>query len=131
MPRQLSTTAAARCNFVSVALHLAECILRPVLFVLRFILRAIVGMIKLPTPANSSLLLGTASDIAKSNAELLLENALLRQQLIVLQRQVKRPQFTNTDRTIMVLLAVKLRTWKSALLIVKPDTLLRWHRAGF
>ncbi len=52
-------------------------------------------------------------------------------QLVVLQRQSKRPQITNTDRTILVLLAARLRTWKNALLIVKPDTLLRWHRAGF
>src|SRR5919201_509650 len=41
------------------------------------------------------------------------------------------PQLTNTDRALLVLLAGRLRTWKSALLIVQPDTLLRWHRMGF
>ena len=62
---------------------------------------------------------------------MIVENALLRQQLIVLRRQVSRPQLTNADRAIVVLLASKLRSWKSALLIVQPYTLLRWHRAGF
>ncbi len=60
-----------------------------------------------------------------------MENALLRQQLIVLRRQVKRPQLTPTDRALLVLLASKLRAWKSALFVVQPDTLLRWHRQGF
>jgi len=75
--------------------------------------------------------LGIAADLSRSRAELLLENAMLRQQLIVLQRQVKRPLLNNKDRFLLALLASKLRSWKSALLIVKPDTLLRWHRAGF
>jgi len=59
------------------------------------------------------------------------ENALLRQQLIVLRRHVKRPTFTKTDRLLLVLLARAVRTWKQALLIVQPETLLRWHRQGF
>ena len=59
------------------------------------------------------------------------ENALLRQQLIVLRRHVKRPTFTKTDRLLLVLLARAVRTWKHALLIVQPATLLRWHRQGF
>src|SRR2546421_5946874 len=59
------------------------------------------------------------------------ENALLRQQLIVLRRHVKRPTFTKTDRLLLVLLARAVRTWKHALLIVQPETLLRWHRQGF
>ncbi len=61
----------------------------------------------------------------------MLENALLRQQVIVLRRQINRPQFTNTDRALLVLLASRLQMWKSTLLIVRPDTLLRWHKAGF
>lgn len=70
-------------------------------------------------------------DLCRSKRDLVIENALLRQQLIVLRRQVTRPQLTNTDRTLLVLLAGRLRTWKSALFIVQPDTLLRWHREGF
>lgn len=74
---------------------------------------------------------GVVLDLCSGKQELVLENALLRQQLIVLRRQVNRPQLSNTDRALLVLLAGRLRTWKSALLIVQPDTLLRWHREGF
>ncbi len=62
---------------------------------------------------------------------MMMENAMLRQQLIVLRRQAKRPQLTKTDRVLLVLLAGRLHSWKSALDIVEPDTLLRWHRQGF
>ena len=53
----------------------------------------------------------------------------LRHQILVLQRQINRPQFTNTDRTILALLgSVMTRSRRSkAFLIVKPDTVLRWH----
>jgi putative transposase len=54
-----------------------------------------------------------------------------RQQLIILRRQVKRPACTKTDRMLLVLLARLVRTWKQALFIVQPETLLRWHRQGF
>jgi len=70
-------------------------------------------------------------DLTRSKPELVLENALLRQQLIVLKRQIKRPKLTWRDRALFVLLASKLRTWKNALVIVQPDTVLRWHRELF
>jgi len=54
-----------------------------------------------------------------------------RQQLIILRRQVKRPACSKTDRKLLVLLARIVRTWKQALLIVQPETLLLWHRRGF
>jgi len=44
---------------------------------------------------------------------------------------VKRPMFTRTDRILLVLLARVVRTWQQALVIVQPDTLLRWHRELF
>jgi putative transposase len=56
---------------------------------------------------------------------------MLRQQLIVLRRQVKRPQLTNGDRLRLVLVARCTQFWQHALFIVQPDTLLRWHRALF
>src|SRR5204862_8039601 len=56
-------------------------------------------------PPACSLLLETLADLARSKAELLAENALLRQQLIILKRQVKRPACTKTDRILLVLLA--------------------------
>jgi len=69
--------------------------------------------------------------IGDHHTELIAENALLRQQLLVLRRSVKRPRCTPTDRALPVLLASRIRAWRSALLIVQPDTLLRWHRQLF
>src|SRR5919201_3457802 len=85
----------------------------------------------LTQPARSSLLLGTAADLRLSRAQLIAENALLRQQLIVLQRQVKNPRVRASDRFWFLLLASRLPHWKDVLLIFQPETLLRWHRQGF
>ena len=82
-------------------------------------------------PETTSLLLGTLTDLARSKSELGAENVFLRQQLIVLRRQVKRPACTKTDRMLLVLLARIVQSWKQALVIVQPETLLRWHRLGF
>jgi hypothetical protein len=82
-------------------------------------------------PDNHSLLLNKVLDLARSKSELVLENTLLRQQLIVLERQVKRPQLTWRDGSLIVLLTSKLRTWKAALMIIQPDTVLHWHRDLF
>ena len=76
------------------------------------------------TPLTSSLPLGTLADLARSKAELVAENALLRQQLIILKRQVKRPACTKTDRILLVLLARAVRAWKQTLLIIQPETRL-------
>jgi putative transposase len=83
------------------------------------------------TPDTTSLLLLTLTDLSRSKSQLVAENALLRQQLIILRRQVKRPACTKTDRMLLVLLARMVQTWKQALFIVQPETLLRWHRQGF
>ncbi len=83
------------------------------------------------TPPHSSLLPGTVMDLARGKSELVAENALLRQQLIILRRQIKRPRFRQTDRILLVLLARAVRTWRQALLIVQPGALLTWHRQGF
>ena len=82
-------------------------------------------------PLTSSLLLGTLVDLGRSKSELIAENVLLRQQLIMLKRQVKRPACTKRDRLLLMLLARGVRAWKQALFIVQPDTLLRWHRELF
>jgi len=82
-------------------------------------------------PLSPGLLQGALVDATRSKADLVAENALLRQQLVVLRRQVKRPRVTSTDRLLLVVLARYARAWKDALLIVQPATLLRWHRAGF
>ncbi len=82
-------------------------------------------------PLTPSLPLGTLTDLGRSKAELIAENALLRQQLIILSRQVKHPACSKVDRMLLVLLARLVRTWKQALFIIQPDTLLRWHRELF
>ena len=82
-------------------------------------------------PTNHPLLVGTFNDLTRTRSELLAENALLRQQLSILSRQVKRPVCTKTDRALLVLLARAVRNWKQALVIVQPDTLLGWHRQAF
>ena len=63
--------------------------------------------------------------------DLVLENLALRQQLEVLQRSVKRPRLRRRDRFFWVLLSRIWSNWRSALTIVKPDTVVRWHRKGF
>ena len=75
-------------------------------------------------PLTSSLPLQTMAELNRSRSELVAENALLRQQLIILRRQVKRPSISRTDRILLVLLARLVRTWQQALLIVQPDTRL-------
>jgi putative transposase len=82
-------------------------------------------------PATSVLLIGILSDLTRNHTDLVVENALLRQHLIVLNHQVKRPQLTNPDRLCLVLLSHFTTFWKQVLHIVQPDTVLRWHRELF
>jgi putative transposase len=72
-------------------------------------------------PSTTSLLLGTLTDLPRSKSALVAENALLRQQLIILSRQIKRPVSARRDRILLVLLARMVRTWKHALLLVQED----------
>ncbi len=82
-------------------------------------------------PPTTFLVLGTSADLTRNKAELLAENALLRQQLIIWRRQVKRPVYRKTDRVFLVFLARMARTCKQALFIVQPETLLRGPRELF
>ncbi len=61
-------------------------------------------------PLGTSLPPATLTDLGRSKSELIDEHALLRQQIIILKRQVKRPVGTNTDRLPLVLLARLVRT---------------------
>lgn len=83
-----------------------------------------------PNRSRASLSLGTLADLGRSKAELVAENALLRQQLLILRRQVKRPACTKWDRVLLVLLARVVRAWKQTLFIVQPETLLRLPSAA-
>ena len=67
----------------------------------------------------------------KARRELALENVALRQQLAVLRRSVKRPRLSKVDRGFWVLLRRIWTDWESVLVIVKPETVVRWHRCGF
>ena len=80
-----------------------------------------------PLPVFSGLL----RDVPRLRHELLIENALLRQQLIVASRKVKRPAFKARERIFVVLFTSILPCWRETLLFVKPDTVTRWHREGF
>ena len=72
------------------------------------------------------------ANLFKSRGRLEAENALLRHQLNIALRQVPtRLRLTGTDRAILVWM---VRLWPNllnAVQVVKPDTVLRWHRAGF
>jgi hypothetical protein len=82
-------------------------------------------------PATSSLKAGVIADLSRSKSDLIIENAILRQQLIILNRTNKRPKITKSDRLLLVLLSRLSTHWQSALHIVQPDTILRWHRELF
>ena len=79
-------------------------------------------------PRRTSLLIETFADTTRGKSQLLDENALLRHQLVILCRHIKRPVYRKRDRMLLVLLARMARTWKQALFLVQPETLLRWHR---
>ena len=64
-------------------------------------------------------------------ADLAMENLALRQQLAVLQRRNPRPRLNDLDRAFWAALKDQLATWADALIIVKPETVIRWHRAAF
>ena len=68
----------------------------------------------------------------KSNMRLEVENAALRHQLIVLRRRVQgRVRLTNNDRLFFVQLYRWLPSVLKAIMIIRPETIVRWHRAGF
>ena len=83
--------------------------------------------VTLPWPLVAELL----HDVTRTRADLIAENALLRQQLIIASRKVKRPEVRAYERGLLVMLSHVVRGRRDALLLVKPDTILRWHREGF
>ena len=112
--------------------------IRPVLSTLRRRLRAVVTSVV--NRAKSALreatrplplVAGFAVDLGRSRQQLIAENTLLRQQLIVASRKVKRPPFRPHERSLLVLLSRLVHNWRNAVLLVKPDTIVRWHREGY
>src|SRR5881628_1952532 len=77
-------------------------------------------------------LLASLASIFRSRASLGLENLALRHQIGVLHRSAgKRPKLTAGDRLLWICLSRLWRDWRSALAIVKPETVVAWHRAAF
>jgi hypothetical protein len=76
-------------------------------------------------------LLFAAFALFRTRSQSAIEILALRHQLGVLQRSAKRPRLTNVDRGLWVLLSRTWTRWSDALIIVKPATVIRWHRAGF
>jgi len=66
--------------------------------------------------------------IFKSRARLVAEILCLRQQLIVLKRRQARPQIRDADRRFWVLACQLFSGWSRSLIVVKPDTVVSWHR---
>jgi hypothetical protein len=67
----------------------------------------------------------------RSRCDLLLENLALRQQLGVFKRKHPGPRFAATDKLFWVMLRRLWAGWSGALILVQPETVVRWHRKGF
>ena len=68
---------------------------------------------------------------SKTRQSVVLENLLLRQQIIIFKRKTKRPRIENIDRIILAWISKLWNDWKSAMIIVKPETVIGWHRKNF
>ena len=67
----------------------------------------------------------------KPRSRLVAENLCLRQQLIVFKRRQVRPSIRDADRRFWVLACRWFSQWRTSLIVVKPETALRWHRKGW
>jgi putative transposase len=77
------------------------------------------------------LCLGILVRFFRVRRNLLLENLALRQQLAVLKRRSRRPCLSPFDNLFWVAVSRFWSGWKQALIVVMPETVIRWHRAGF
>ena len=75
--------------------------------------------------------IGALLRLFRSRGNLVLENLVLRQQLAVLKRRHPRPRLGLFDKLFWVIARRVWSAWKQSLLIVTPETVVRWHRAGF
>src|SRR5215471_4923531 len=77
-------------------------------------------------------LIALLPSILRSRAAVELENLALRHQIGVLQRSAaRRPKLTSGDRLFWICLSRLWRDWRSAVAIVKPETVVAWHRPPF
>jgi len=77
------------------------------------------------------LVLRALSGMSRSRVSLSAENAILRHQLSVLQRDRPRPPLRLVDRVLWIWLCRHWNRWRSALVLIQPATVLRWHREGY
>ena len=78
-----------------------------------------------------AILVRTLRSTIRTQRELALENLALRQQVAVWKVRQPRPQLTATDRLFWVVLSRLWKNWRSSLQVVRPETVVRWHRQGF
>ena len=76
-------------------------------------------------------ILHTLFSMLGSREALILENAALRHQIEVLQRNSTRPALRWRDRAFWDILSCLWPDWRQSLFIVQPETVIRWHRQGF
>ena len=76
-------------------------------------------------------LLGWIISVFRSREELLLENLALRQQLLALHAKRPRHRLSSVDKLFWVVLRRAWSGWKRSLILVTPETVVRWHRTGF
>lgn len=69
--------------------------------------------------------------LSNERSYLILENLALRQQLAVYQQTIKHPRLRKRDRIFWVNLSRIWKNWTNALIVVKPETVIRWHKKGF
>ena len=77
------------------------------------------------------LTLGWLRRLGASQADLLIENLDLRQQLAILTAKRPRPRMRAPDQFFWLTLRRFWPRWKEALVVIRPDTVVRWHQAGF
>ena len=75
--------------------------------------------------------LGTLRSAVRTHRALALENLALRQQLAVWKAREPRPRLTERDRIFWVFLSRRWTNWRHSLHVVRPETVVRWHRQGF
>src|SRR5881628_133460 len=78
-----------------------------------------------------AILVWTLRSTIRTQRELALENLALRQKVAVWKVRQPRPQLTTTDRIFWVVLSRLWKNWRSSLQVVRPETVVRWHRQGF
>src|SRR6516165_2029510 len=76
-------------------------------------------------------LLWALAAAVRPKALLIADNLCLRQQLLVLQRRKPRPRLEDVDRRFWIFAYRWFAGWQTSLLVVNPETVLRWHRQGW